>query len=114
MKYFTAGEQPNEKQFTGIRALRQYLTEHPEVKTVTRWWWSGNDLIECIPVSREDILLKKAAELKAGQTAQWAYDHGRLAPAVTSRDETSAENRPEGSPQDPQVAPDEPRRPTGA
>ncbi|MDD2765750.1 MAG: hypothetical protein PHE83_17445 [Opitutaceae bacterium] len=78
MKYFVAGAKPNERTFSGVRALRSYLASHPEIATVTRHWWCGNDLIDCVEIPRADILQKPATDLKRGQTAQWACDHGNF------------------------------------
>lgn len=79
MKYFTVlTEERKELMFFSVSGLRKYLKEHPEVREVERWWWSRNDLIEAETFSREEILSKRATELKSGQTAQWASDHGTL------------------------------------
>jgi hypothetical protein len=84
MKYFEVGEGRSAEQFFGVRSLRKYLQEHPEVASVWHYWWSGSDLVECEEVSREDVLTKSARELRSGMTAQWAGAHGRLHAPVSS------------------------------
>ena len=74
MKYFEVGDE----QFTSIRSLRKHLSEHPDIQSVVRYWWSGSDLIDCERISRDDILSTKANALTSGMTAQWACSHGRL------------------------------------
>lgn len=78
MKYFQVGCGDDAPQFFSIRPLRAYLKEHPEIQSVDKWWWVGSDLIECEEVSRDQIFTKKAKQLKAGMTAQWAYEHGKF------------------------------------
>jgi len=80
MKYFQV-EQPDGQEpmlFTRVTALRGYLREHPEVKGARRYWFCRGDLVECVAVSRADILGKTARELTSGETAQWAARHGRV------------------------------------
>lgn len=77
-KYFTiqelgGGDGPF---FSSVRALRAQLETMPEVQTVQRWWWSGDDLVDCEDVPRDEIMKTKAKKLKAGITAQWGHDHG--------------------------------------
>lgn len=76
-KYFTieelgGGDGPY---FYSVRELRAKLSEMPEVQTVQRWWWSGNDLIECEDVSREMIMQTKARRLTSGATMKWSIEH---------------------------------------
>ena len=79
MKYFEITDaQGEDQQFTSIRALRAHLKEHPEIPSAWRYWWCGDDLVECEKIPREEIFRGRARELKAGMTAQWAAAHGRL------------------------------------
>jgi hypothetical protein len=76
MKYFTANENGKEEIIGSASAAKQYLRAHPEVQEVTRYWWSGNDLIECEEYDREKLLGKTVRELNSGATAQWCVHHG--------------------------------------
>ncbi len=73
MKYFTHGS--DNAIIGSASATRRFLRDNPHVGTVVRWWWSGNDLIECEDYSREEILGATAEKLNRGATAQWAVDH---------------------------------------
>lgn len=75
MKYFTANINGSEKNIGSAAAARRFLRANPSVLTVTRWWWSGQDLIECEEYDREQVLNTKSVVLEQGATAQWAYDH---------------------------------------
>lgn len=79
MKYFTS-DVAGDNNLGGITAARAFLKAHPEAVEVYRWWWVGHDLIEVEAVSRESLVHQRAIRLMAGQTAQWAHDHGRFAP----------------------------------
>jgi hypothetical protein len=76
MKYFTAKENGKEKIIGSASTAKRYLRAHPEVQEVTRYWWSGNDLIECEDYDREKLLVKTVRELNSGATAQWCVHHG--------------------------------------
>lgn len=79
MKYFAVETPQGEDElFTSIRSLRERLKQHPEIAQVHRYWWYGSDLVECTPLSRDEILGTKAKELKAGMTNRWAASRGRL------------------------------------
>jgi len=78
MKYYTAGEEPNEMVFSRLTDLRAYLKDHPEIKEVHLWWYYRNDLVECRAISREDILARRGTRKSKGCTAQWAASRGRL------------------------------------
>lgn len=75
MKYFMDGD----RMIGSATNAKRYLRENPQVETLARYWWSGNDLIECEDYSREEILGNTARKLTEGETAQWALDHGRFA-----------------------------------
>jgi hypothetical protein len=74
MKYFTDGD----KILGSATSAKRYLRDNPNVATVQRYWWYGNDLIECEDYTREQILGETAHTLTQGETAQWAHDHGRF------------------------------------
>lgn len=74
MKYFQHGNQI----VGSATSAKRYLRDNPQVETLTRYWWSGQDLIECDDYSRDQILGKTARTLTEGETAQWALDHGRF------------------------------------
>lgn len=78
MKYFTAKIDGKDEILGGAGATKRYLKAHPEIELVVRWWWSGNDLIECEDVSRGEMLASTVRRLDRGQTAQWAHDHTNL------------------------------------
>ena len=77
MKYFTVD--PSGARYLGsVTNARRFLKEHPEVIEIYRHWWSGCDLIEVEAYSRESLMQKKAKDLNAGATAQWAVAHRQL------------------------------------
>ncbi len=75
MKYWTVGENEGAQMLGSATSAKRFLRDNPQVQTLTRWWWSGSDLIECDEYSRDEILGNKAAKLNKGMTAQWALDH---------------------------------------
>ena len=77
MKVFRV-ERPNQPElhFYTVRSLRRYLSAHPEISEVSREWWVRNDLIEDSVIPRDEVFNRKSASLRAGQTIQWAVDHG--------------------------------------
>jgi len=78
MKYFVAEIDGEEEILGKASAAKAFLTEHPEVMEVWRYWWSGNDLIDCEKFTRGEMFDKSVKKLSRGETAQWAYSHGRL------------------------------------
>jgi len=58
-----------------VTSARKFLKANPNISEVERHWWSGNDLIEVLPISRESLFTKKSKTLNAGATAKWAWDH---------------------------------------
>ena len=78
MKYF-AVEQEGQADllFTTLTPLRAYLRRHPEITKAYRYWWCRDDLIECKPIHRADIMHGgNSRALMGGATAQWAEQHG--------------------------------------
>lgn len=78
MKYFTTDINGEEAILGSAAATKRYLRVHTEVSKVTRYWWSGSDLIEVNEFTREQLLGTTARELMSSETAQWAGAHGRL------------------------------------
>ena len=79
MKFFTIPQADGDDLiFTGIRNLRNYLKAHPEILTVERQWFVGNDYVGPDTFTRDQILKTPAKQLQAGQTLRWAYDHHTL------------------------------------
>jgi len=78
VKYFTVNEGGEEVIFTRVTTLRKHLAEHPEIESISRYWWSGCDLIEVTCRKRDEILKEKAKNLVQGMTAQWGAAHGRM------------------------------------
>ncbi len=78
MKYFIADVSGKEEILGSASATKRFLKAHPEVQSVSRYWWSGGDLIEVTEYTREQILGTTTRKLSKGETAQWAYNHGRL------------------------------------
>lgn len=77
MKYFTATVNEKEIILGSAGATKRYLKNHPDIKRVTRYWWSRDDLIDCEEYTRDKILGRPVGEIERGQTAQWAAQHGR-------------------------------------
>ncbi len=77
MKYFVADVSGKEEILGSAGATKRFLKAHPEVQSVSRYWWSG-DLIEVTEFTREQILRTTTRQLSKGETAQWACSHGRL------------------------------------
>lgn len=75
MKYFTAKIDGKDEIIGRAGETKRYLKAHPEIESVVRWWWSGNDLIECEDYSRAQILGATVKQAETGATAQWAHDH---------------------------------------
>ncbi len=78
MKYFVADIDSKEEFLGSASAAKRFLKAHPEVQTVSRYWWSGDDLIEVTEYTRDQILGTTVRNLGKGETAQWAYNHGSL------------------------------------
>ena len=75
MKYFTAKIDGKDEILGSAGATKRYLKAHPEIETITRWWWSGNDLIDAQDFTREEMLAKTVKQSETGATAQWAISH---------------------------------------
>lgn len=75
MKYFTAKINGKDEIIGNAGETKRYLKAHPEIESVIRWWWSGNDLIECEDYSRQQILGATVKQSETGATAHWAHDH---------------------------------------
>jgi hypothetical protein len=78
MKYFTVKLKSEDKEhictkkISLVNFIRNNITE---IEYIRRYWWSGDDLIECNSFKPEEIILTKASQLKRGHTAQWAAQH---------------------------------------
>ena len=76
-KYFVHQSNGEEINIGSATAAKRFLRDQPDVQVLTRYWWSGTDLIECEDYTRAQILGRTARDLSKGETAQWSQDHPR-------------------------------------
>lgn len=78
MKYFTIkfSNEPEEQILTKKTSLVRAIRENPgKIEYIYRYWWSGDDLIECTHLKAEEVFLTRAKDLTRGHTQNWAIAH---------------------------------------